>query len=261
MKKLLLPFFLAVFLLAPRCSRDTAFLAKLHIVNHQPYADRFAQGPVRPYSFLISAEVPAICNAPWTRSANFGLPGDYFWTAITSFPPPSPERLKNSIKRPTAEERKQILHFLKDHFAIQFQNSTLIDSGQTYTYGCYSSDRHEFYLMLSEGDTVYVISGWFGKFMSFYRAVPYDKRLTPADLIAEAQKIAPGIRKFGLSDSLVNVDTSLVWDQKLYFLELDDNAHHLRLRHYPINVVLPPEDPKTGKERLFNLIEITKMND
>ncbi len=235
-------------------------MAQLSVVNYRPYADRF-DGATRLYTFRISAMVPAVCQAmPNVRSSNGIYPGDYFWPAFAGYPS-SLGLPQFKLEQLDAEEKQSLVQFLKEYFPEKFHISALIDSIRTYTYGCYSGDRHEFYLMLSESDTIYVISGWFGKFMSFYRAVPYDKRLTPAELITEAPIIAPGIRKFGLSDSLVKVDTSLIDDQKLYFLEAIDKVHNLRLRHYPINVVLPPEDPKTGKERLFNLIEITKMND
>jgi hypothetical protein len=260
MKTILLPFSLAAVLLAPMCLK-----AELNVVNCGPYADRFGPGPMRPYTYRISAMVQAPCNVSFfLRSANSGLPGDYFWPAVADLPPEILSYVNYSIKRPSAEEKKEIMQFLKDYFLVRFQIPALIDSAQTYTISClYTPDsvRHEFYLMLSEGDTIYVISGWFGKFMSLFRASPYDKRLTPADFIAQAIQIAPRIRKLSLSDQMVKVDTGQVWEEKTYFLQAYEISNHLWLRHYPISVVLPPDDPKSAKEKLYNLIEISKIYD
>jgi hypothetical protein len=260
MKTILLCFSLAVYALAPSSS-----IAQLTIVNHKPYADRFSRGPMRPYTYRISAEVQAPCDASFfLRSANDIYPGDYFWPAFAGTPPAILSYPNYLIKNPSSEEKQQIALFLKDYFPMRFQNPALIDSAQAYTLRClYTPDsvRHEFYIMLSEGDTIYVISGWDGKFISFFRANPYDKKLTPTDFIAQAIQIAPGLGKLALSDQMVKVDTGKVWEEKTYFLQSYEISNRLWLRHYPISVVLPPDNPETGKEKLYNLIEISKIYD
>lgn len=253
MKTILLPFFLAAVWLAQAYPAEG-----LKVVYHKPYTIRYGRGSMKPYTWRISAIVPAPCQvSDLVRSANTVLPGDFFW-------PSTIYSDDMAIKRITPEEKKQIALFLKDYFPEKFQDSTLIDSAQSFTYRCmYTPDsvRHEFYLMLSEGDTIYVISGWFGKFMSLFRASPYDKRLTPADFIAQAIQIAPRIRKLSLSDQMVKVDTGQAWEEKTYFLQAYEISNHLWLRHYPISVVLPPDNPKSAKEKVYNLIEISKIYD
>jgi hypothetical protein len=230
--------------------------SELSVVNHKPYAELFVHGPFRPYTFRICAIVPAGCSSSEIlRSANDIYPGDYFW-------PPFTVPRGSSIDQPSAKEKQQIAQFLKEYFPEQFQNPALIDSAWAYNYGCYENvDRREFYVMLSQGDTIFVISGWMGKFISFFRVVPHDRKATPSGFIKQVKDLAPALGKLGLSDSLAKVYNYAGVVDSNYFMETYDKDSRLWLRHYPFKAVLPPDNPEKGKERLYNLIEISKIYD
>ncbi len=248
---------LVALLLAPGIS-----VAQLSVVNYRPYADRF-DGATRLYTFRISAMVPAVCQAmPNVRSSNGIYPGDYFWPAFAGYPS-SLGLPQFKLEQLDAEEKQSLVRFLKEYFPEKFHISALIDSIRTYTYGCYSGDRHEFYLMLSEGDTIYVISGWFGKFMSLFQAVPSNKILTPADFIKQIKEIAPALRKSKLSDSLVSVDNYVYGERgdTTFFMQAYDPVNRMWFRNYPTKLVLPPADPAKGKEKPYNIIEISQIYD
>ncbi len=293
MKKFILLSILVAIILFPCTSRG-----QLSVVDNKPYADRFLKQPLRQYTDRISADVPAMCWVRDIRSAHKAFPGDYFWPARTY-------SKNKDIIMPNSEEKRQIMQFLKESFPGKFQDSSLIDSAQNSTYQCSfrtDSIRNEFYLMLSEGDTIYVISGWYGKFMSLFRATPYEKIPTPANFIAEAKEIAPGLGKMGWSDSSVKAEyypdslikiayypagddsahnrktydrdqfvTMQPYNSKIekyplkndtaYFMEAYNAANSMWLRNYRIREVLPPSNPKKGKEKAYNLIEISKIYD
>jgi hypothetical protein len=108
----------------------------------------------------------------------------------------------------------------------------------------------------SQGDTIYVISGWIGKFLSFYRAVP-------------------GITKYDLRDLQENVSRLAAFDIQIpeeaydksshdscYFIEYVSREKMARIRCYHVSEEVGVD---TTANRLITnprtLIEITKFID
>jgi hypothetical protein len=156
--------------------------------------------------------------------------------------------------------------FLKQHFAPQFYDSAIVASLQGYYYEFPNGPHREFYTMFANGDTVYVISGLFGKFISFYRATPGDFRLEPDKLLTEVRKISSLIDGLEIgADDFVRRD-----DPGNYFLEYVNRDALVRIRNYQMKAILPPDPPDTtiqetidfrDTRKPYNLIEVTKIID
>ena len=117
-------------------------------------------------------------------------------------------------------------------------------------------DRDEYFVRYSQGDTVYVISGWTGKFLSFYRGVP-------------------GIIKYDLKGLQENVSRLAAFDIEIpqetydksshdnpYFLEYVNRDKMTRIRCYHVSEEVGVDT--TANSLITNprtLIEITKFID
>jgi hypothetical protein len=179
-------------------------------------------------------------------------PGDYFYPADAyMYSEYMPEGLHIRL---TAEEIKAVEDFLKENLPSRFSDSLVLASVKGYNF-IFSDDLHrEPYTMLSEGDTVYVISGWLGKFLSFYRVVPGDFRLSVPQLIDQLAKLTP------LARDIDEKEFRHESDSLNYLWEYVDRDKMFRIRNYLMKATLPP-NPPDSPEKYYNLIEITKFYD
>jgi hypothetical protein len=189
---------------------------------------------------------------PVIRQSSPTNPGDYFYPADTYIN--SEFIAKDLHVQLTTAEIKVIEDFLKENLLTRFSDSVVLSSLKGYNFIFRDGLHREPYTMLSEGDTVYVISGWLGKFLSFYRVVPGDFRLKVPELMQELEKITP------ISQEIKEGSFRHVSDSLNYLLEYVDKDKMFRVRNYLMKTVLPP-DPPDGKEKYYNLIEITKFYD
>jgi hypothetical protein len=185
-----------------------------------------------------------------TRQASRIYPGDYF------YPPPAfyPEQFlpKDLIAQTTSIEKNIVSDFLNNNIYHNLTDSLVLSSINCFSYDYPTGHHREPYTMLSDGDTVYVVSGWLGKFLSFYRVVPGDKRLTVPELMRELEKITP------LSKEIDQKKFRTESDYLNYLLEYVDKGKMFRIRNYLMKATLPP-DPPDAPESYHNLIEITKF--
>jgi len=66
-------------------------------------------------------------------------------------------------------EKAEIDSLLNQFISPEYFNRTILDSLTDYDYLISDGavNRHEFYVRYAEGETIYTISGWYGKFVSF----------------------------------------------------------------------------------------------
>jgi hypothetical protein len=196
---------------------------------------------------------------PFLRDLNVNYPGDYFW-------PPDGLIQKKDGKSSlntelTKSEVEEVLNFLKDNFPTKFPTSKAIESLRGYAYSLrtspsrYSGEpRREAYTMLSDADTIYVVSGWLGKFLSFYRVVPGDFRLSILELMNQLDKLTP------LAGEIDEKGFKHESDSLNYLWEYVDRDKMFRIRNYLMKATLPP-NPPDSPEKYYNLVEITKFYD
>lgn len=186
------------------------------------------------------------CAVPfWARVKNPKYPGEYF-----IFPDGA-----DSVAI-SKEEFKEINNLLSQNVYNSYYDDFVLDNifGYRYTFIDSAVWRHEYYVSYARADTIFVISGWFGRFISFYKAVPGDFRYDIDDLQSEIEKISPSYVKtkaeqFKWIDEDIN-----------YFLEHLDKRNMMRIRNYQIDARFSYgiSDDKLTK---YNLIEITKFID
>lgn len=174
------------------------------------------------------------------------LPGDYF----------RPPMGADSVSISDIEISK------KDSILQTFINSAnfsklILDSLNGYEYAVAQGTVHrrEYHVSYACGDTIYVISGWFGKFLSFYRAIPGDFRYDASDLRQEVAKLMLSYPKIG-DNSFRRID-----DERNYFLEYVDRENMIRVRNYLITGLDIFGIVATKGTLTYNLIEITKFID
>jgi hypothetical protein len=207
----------------------------------------------RDYLKLDYAQLGTTLN-PFIRDPDIRYPGDYFWPPDGLLQNKDAEStLKAQL---TVNEIDTVRKFLKYNFPTEFSGSATLLSlkGYAYNFPGPGGPRREAYTMFTEGDTVYVVSGWLGKFLSFYRVVPGDSRLTVPQLMKQLEILTP------LAKEIKEGSFKHVSDSLNYLLEYVDKDKMFRVRNYLMKTVLPP-DPPVGKEKFYNLIEITKFYD
>ncbi len=216
----------------------------------------------RPYLSLGYMSIETVPNGLIRQPNNF-FAGDYFWppNAFQMVYPDSSAFAKSL----TFTERNQIEALIERYYAPRFSDTAIISSLQGYYYEFYSSSsyhfecgpRREFYTMLAEGDTIFVVSGIMGKFMSFYRAVPGDFRLSPEQFLSQVRGVSSIIDGLKIAGG----DLTQKDDPDNYLLQYINKQALIRLRNYQLEAVLPPADPGSRTPRIYNLIEITKILD
>ncbi|HBC47497.1 MAG TPA: hypothetical protein DEO84_01290 [candidate division Zixibacteria bacterium] len=189
---------------------------------------------------------------PFIRGPVLAYPGDYFW-------PPDTYLYDNYGESPidsklTRHEIASISEFISKNLSSGFYDSSVSYSLNGYAYDFPNGPRREAYTMLSDADTIFVISGWLDKFLSFYRVVPGDKRLTIPELMKELEKITP------LSKEIDQKKFRTKSDSVNYLIEYVDKVKMFRVRNYLMKATLPPDAPD-ALESYHNLIEVTKFYD
>jgi hypothetical protein len=186
----------------------------------------------------------------WVRQRFPKTPGDYFrW----------PEGADTtSLNEPEyAEIRKTIRETVDSAYYNDFMLTNM--NGYEYTIGEGSSEgpvhRREYHIYYARGDTIYVISGWLGKFLSFYRAVPGEFRYEVDELKKQVNKLSASYR-IADKNSLKRVD-----DKGNYLLEYVDRENMMRVRNHLIYGTFIFPGTEKGVSKLYNLIEITKFID
>jgi hypothetical protein len=182
------------------------------------------------------------------RMLELKAPGDYF----------RHPRGADSVQLTTADI-KEIESTIKNTIAEQYYDSYILDNMAGYEYNLLNGkiSRREYYVKYSRGDTVYVISGLLGKFLSFYRAVPGESRLSIDQLKVEAAKLSPGIN-FKEDDIFIEKE-----NEYIYFTERVDREQKLRVRNYQVVEYWQETDKERDNPlgKYYNLIEITKFLD
>jgi len=131
-------------------------------------------------------------------------------------------------------------------------------SGYRYTLKSDNIERREFYVRYSKSDTIYVISGWLGKFLSFYRAIPGYFRLGIPELQKEIEKMSPQY----ISGN--EEEFHKVLEKGAYFYEFVNKKSMTRVRNYHVREIYLPTGESNGDtttEKIYHLIEITKFLD
>jgi len=175
------------------------------------------------------------------------FPGDYFYSPMNA----DTVALDSSIR---AEIRSILASFVDSSYFSNDMISFL--KGYTYRLCEECTRRNEYHIRYSCGDTLYVISGWIGKFISFYRAVPGDSKLSMGQLQNEIARLSPS---YQIADSAAFV----VKDTRSgYFCERVDRQNMMRVRNYTITEIPGPKSKHDLNQAwTYNLIEITKFID
>lgn len=192
----------------------------------------------------IRCQMPYI--SPFYRNYNDRAPGDYFYSPHGGDTIP--------LSHDDLNEIKTILRNINQNF----YDSLILNQITAFRYSICDGPplRYEYYIRYGLGDTIFVISGWLRKFLSFYRAIPGDFRYSIAQFQNEVRKFSPIFKEIpGKSirqDSLLNE----------YFLEYVNSNQMIRAWNYEV-VEEISHNRKTGQSetKTYNLIEITKFID
>jgi hypothetical protein len=192
---------------------------------------------------------PVVESVPdFIRGPELVAPGDYF-----RYPAGADEM------QLTDTDKKEITDALNVVVNPRYYDLYILDNLTGYEYQLLGGkvSRREYYVKYGGGDTIYVISGLLGEFLSFYRAIPREFRLSIDQLKAEAKELSP-IVELEDNDKFVEKENNYI-----YFVEYVDKDRMLRVRNYQI--VKYTKDEAEAKEfpkgRYYNLIEITKFLD
>ncbi|OGC95988.1 MAG: hypothetical protein A2W25_09600 [candidate division Zixibacteria bacterium RBG_16_53_22] len=183
----------------------------------------------------------------WIRDRSSTHPGDYYLY---------PNGADTTAL--TADESLEISSVLSSFIDSSYFDSLVLSNLTAFSYTMEEGKvkRREYHVRYSAGDTIFVISGWLGKFMSFYYAVPGETRISLYDLQQQVGRISP---------AYANTDTlriRRVTDKWKYFIEYKDGKRLMRIRFYIIREI-PYETWIAGgtKAKPYSLIEITKFID
>lgn len=221
------------------------------------------------YGFL-GINPPAVPAIPQVnsviRQADNKYPGDYFR---------SPKGASKIILR--IDELNEISNTAKSFIDTAYFNDFVFENLRGYAYTLYNHIdvrgkdslggntfrievdtfyRREYHVRYASGDTVFVISGWLGKFLSFYRAIPGDFKYTVDQFQNEVKKLSP---------VYVATDKNNFRDESSnggYFYEYIDRTKMTRIRNYFVtDYMIFDEATKKPYNKQYNLIEITKFID
>jgi hypothetical protein len=154
-------------------------------------------------------------------------------------------------------DKEQIHSLLKSNINPVFYDSSMLEkiSGYQYRLNSEKEKRREYFLRYAKGDTIFVISGWLGKFLSFYRSIPGHKQYSIRELQTVAQLLSPSY--------IAGADNSFkINPNGPYFLEHVNRDNKMRLRGYLVG-----EESYIDKtteypvDKTYSLIEITVFID
>lgn len=154
------------------------------------------------------------------------------------------------------EEKGLVWNFLKDNIKAANYDSMILENISVFEYKLDKEEipRRDCFLRYSEADTIYVISGWIGKFFSFYKAVPEIHKYKLSELNERISEIATFNIKIP-KDAYEKYSKD-----NTYFIEYIDRERMLRIRCYHIS------EQRKGQASAFvsdpyTLIEITRFID
>jgi len=181
------------------------------------------------------------------RSRDSSHPGDYY-----RFPQGA------ETTSLTPDEFSEISNGLRSFIDSSYYDSYVVSNltGFSYEMAGGKVKRREYHVRYVKGDTTYVISGWLGKFLSFYKVVPGNIKYTVDELQQEGRKISPAFVRAGQEHFRKIIDE---WK---YFIEYIDKERLIRIRTYIIEeVTSQPSEYGSGSLKPLSLIEITKFLD
>jgi hypothetical protein len=182
------------------------------------------------------------------RMHDLKAPGDYF----------RHPRGAESIEL-TKADINEVENSLMNTIGFQYYDSYILDNLTGYEYSLLGGKilRREYYVKYARGDTIYVISGLLGEFLSFYRAISDETRLSVEQVKNEASGLSPAVR-FEKNDSFVAKE-----NEYIYFLEHLDRESKLRVRNYQVVEYWQQSDKNRDDSigKYYNLIEITRFLD
>jgi len=240
--------FLVLFALKAAFAQESRFVIGIDERNlSSSHADYLELWPYLP--------VPDSGIDHWIRTRFDLRPGDYFRY---------PRGAGNASL--TESEKNEVMTALHRTIDSSLYNSLVLENlnGCEYLMDHGKVHRREYHVRYSCGDTIYVISGWLGKFLSFYRVVPGDQELSIEQLQDEINSISPLFGKVNETKFTVRKD------ELNYFIQYIDREIMLRVRNYKIfewQYPDPNEIPAGGRyfdymgKKYYNLIEITRFID
>ena len=191
----------------------------------------------------------------WIRTRFSERPGDYF-------------RYPRGADSATLSqsEKNEVKSILQNTIDSSLYNPSVLKNlnGYKYSMDHGNVNRREYHVRYSCADTTYVISGWLGKFLSFYRVITGDIRLSIDDFQQEIKSIYHSYAK-GKTKIFTNKR-----DELNYFIQYADRENMLRVRNYQIFEWQYPdlEDIPPGQryydflgKKYYNLIEVTRFID
>ncbi len=221
------------------------------------------------YKFLgiTPSSVPQPDQVGWDkRQPNNTYPGDYFR---------SPKGASKIILQ--IDELNEISNTAKTFIDTAYFNDFVFENLRGFAYTLYEHtdvrgkdsvgkntfrivvdtfSRKEYHVRYAAGDTIFVISGWLGKFLSFYRAIPGDFKYAIDQFQNEVKKLSP---------VYVFTDKGNFRDESSnggYFYEYIDRKNMIRIRNYFVtDYMIFDEKTKKLYNKQYNLMEITKFID
>jgi hypothetical protein len=195
---------------------------------------------------LLTAGVEVVPNDR-RQTGNKTHPGDYYRSPLGA------ARLPLEIN-----DRQEIVHNISSIVRKEFYDSAIVSSVLGYKYKLHAEEieRREYYLRYSLADTIYVISGWVGKFLSFYRAVPGHIKYNFKEIQVAVSQLAA--RDIQISKDAFEKSSR----NNPYFIEYIDKYKMIRVRCYHISEIVGfDEKINNFITNPFTLIEITKFID
>ena len=198
------------------------------------------------YLGMLPLAVPDGKMQFWVRFQTTDSPGDYFME------PAGADSM--TLKQ---DETSEIGKLINETIEPALYDNYILENLLGYEYDISDGKVHrrEYHIYYARGDTIYVISGWLGKFLSFYRAIPGDFRHSVEDFQEEVKKLSPA---YAIADKGF---FKKIEEERNYFLEYVDKENMTRVRNYQIfgNFTFPGQ--VGGEEKRYNLIEITRFID
>ena len=181
----------------------------------------------------------------WIRDRDSRHPGDYFFR---------PELADSTSLTDT--EFLEMENLLRQNVYASYYDDFVLENltGCEYTFADSAVWRREYHVCYARGDTIYVISGWLGKFLSFYRAIRGDFRYDIDELQNQVKLLSPSYRNTK-EKSFMRIDEEIN-----YLLEYVDKPNRIRVRNYQIDAGFR-YGVSGDIEKKYNLIEITKFID
>jgi hypothetical protein len=228
------------------------------------------QEPTNIYSPLdqlgIHTNKAVLGNPPYfIRQDDLKSPGDYY-----RYPMGADALILSKTQKEQIDTN--LVATIKDNYF----SSDILDSlkGFKYSFTPGSPNREEYHICYIQGDTVYVISGWLGKFLSFYRAIPdtvkyeFYKYMSHYRSLQNSKKFSftgfqSEISKLALPDIKIPKElfNNSLKDSTLFF-EYVDKEKMIRVRCYRIGEeAVAKSDLPYLTITAYTLIEITKFLD